>query len=302
MSKRFGLYGEPPRDLVAVPPTAMQFSPLMPGADRLEDVPAETLDGMVVLAPAGTIERNYVLALALRSLKPGAPLSVLAANNKGGARLTSELARFGVDAKTTSRRHHRLVTATRPADLVALDTAIADGAPQIAMPLGLWTQPGIFSWDRRDTGTELLLAHLPRFAGHGADFGCGIGLIAAKVLSRPSVAGLTLIDIDRRAIDAARRNISDARAQFHWADARQMRFPDKLDFVVSNPPFHFDGHENRGLGQTMLAAAASALRKGGAFWLVANRHLPYEAELERAFATWTERASASGFKVIEAIL
>ena len=37
---------------------------------------------MAILAPPGTIERRYVTALALRALAPGAPLTVLALQDK----------------------------------------------------------------------------------------------------------------------------------------------------------------------------------------------------------------------------
>jgi 16S rRNA (guanine1207-N2)-methyltransferase len=43
------------------------------------------------------------------------------------------------------------------------------------------------------------------------------------------------------------------------------------------------------------------LRRGGVCWLVANRHLPYEAVLASAFETATVREDAGGYKVIEAV-
>ena len=38
----------------------------------------------------GTLERRYALALILRALKPGAPLTALAPKEKGGSRLGKE--------------------------------------------------------------------------------------------------------------------------------------------------------------------------------------------------------------------
>jgi 16S rRNA (guanine1207-N2)-methyltransferase len=68
-----------------------------------------------------------------------------------------------------------------------------------------------------------------------------------------------------------------------------------------NPPFHDAGTEDKQLGQTFIRQAASLLRKGGTLWLVANRHLPYEALLTELFRTVTPRADQGGFKVIEAV-
>ena len=73
------------------------------------------------------------------------------------------------------------------------------------------------------------------------------------------------------------------------------------DFVVSNPPFHDGGAEDRRLGWAFIRKAAEMLRKGGVLWLVANRHLPYEAELNAAFARVRPVADQGGYKVFEAV-
>ena len=125
-----GVYGLPPADLAEVPREAIQFSPLMPGAAALEKQAEGSLDAMTVLAPPGTIERRYALALALRALKDGAPLTALAPNDRGGTRLRKELEVFGLDVNEASKRHHRIVTATRPSALTGIDEAIAAGAPR----------------------------------------------------------------------------------------------------------------------------------------------------------------------------
>jgi 16S rRNA (guanine1207-N2)-methyltransferase len=159
----------------------------------------------------------------------------------------------------------------------------------------------VFSWDRLDPGSALLLGHLPSLAGRGADLGCGVGVLARRILESQAVTALALVDIDRRAVDAARLNVADPRAAFAWDDVRRLGVvPEELDFVVTNPPFHDGGAEDRGLGLAFIAAAAAALRRGGTLWLVANRGLPYEAALEAAFARVQRHAEAGGYKVYEA--
>jgi 16S rRNA (guanine1207-N2)-methyltransferase len=74
-----------------------------------------------------------------------------------------------------------------------------------------------------------------------------------------------------------------------------------LDFVVTNPPFHDGGAEDKRLGQAFIRQAAGMLGKGGVLWLVANRHLPYEAELNAAFKRVRMAADAGGYKVFEAV-
>jgi 16S rRNA (guanine1207-N2)-methyltransferase len=293
-------YGAPPAALAEIPEGARQVSPLVPGATALESLTPQSLAAAVIAAPPGTIERRYVLALALRALKPGAPLTALAPKEKGGARLRKELEAFGCRVEEQGRQHQRICHVLRPEAPQALDAAIAQGGPQRSGASGLWTQPGVFSWDRGDPGTEALIAVLPQLSGEGADLGCGIGALAREVLRRAKVTRLHLVDIDRRAIEAARRNCDDARASFHWADVR--RGPDLagLDFVVMNPPFHDTGVEDRALGQAFIRRAWAMLRPGGALWLVANRHLPYEAVLAEHFARLTPHGEGGAFKIYEA--
>jgi 16S rRNA (guanine1207-N2)-methyltransferase len=291
------LYGLPPLELHPRARDEVQTSPLIPGSQTLEDLAPASLDDAVVLAPPGAVERRYVLALALRALKPGGALVAMAPKDKGGSRLRKELEGFGCPVEEAAKRHHRICHVERPADLEGMDQAIAEGAPRLGQ--GLWSQPGVFSWDRIDPGTAALLQTLPPLAGHGADLGCGVGVLAHRVLASPAVTRLHLIDVDRRAVACARRNVDDPRAEFAWADATA--FPlEGLDFVVMNPPFHEAGWEAKALGQRFIEAAHRALRKGGTLWMVANLHLPYEGVLEPLFARVERRDARGAYKVFEA--
>ncbi len=295
------VFGAPPPELADISPSPRQFSPLCPGGERLEDFAEGALDNLALLAPPGAIERRAVLALALRALKPGAPLLALAPKDKGGGRLAGDLAELGCACVETAKRHHRICAAQAGGNAEAIETAIRAGAPRFSEALGLWTQPGVFSWDRIDPGTALLASHLPEFSGRGADLGCGLGVLAHRILGSARVKSLVMVDIDRRATELCARNVADDRAQILWADVRVPPKTEPLDFVVMNPPFHDGGRENKGLGIAFIERAALMLRSGGACWLVANRHLPYEAALEEKFRSVIPIAEASGFKVIEAV-
>ena len=301
MSSTAGIYGSPPSALVDLPADAIQYSPLMPGASALEQQNEDGLSALTILAPPGTLERRYALALALRALAPGAAFTALAPNDKGGTRLRKELQAFGCDVEETARRHHRIVTGLRPDNLTGIDDALAAGGPRLETELGLWSQPGVFSWDRLDPGTAMLIEHLPALSGRGADFGCGIGVLAHAVLASAAVTELGLIDIDRRAIECAQHNVTDARARFLWADLRSPNAAlTDLDFVVMNAPFHDAGAEDKALAQSFVRRAAESLRKGGVCWLVANRHLPYEAILQPLFKRVERASETGGFKIYEA--
>ena len=295
------IYGAPPPELATPSADAIQVSPLVPGAQALEDLADATLARATLLAPPGTLERRFALAHALRALAPGGEIVALAPKDKGGSRLRKELESFGCPVEEAARRHHRICHAARPATPVGLDEAIAAGAPQVPPGLGLWSQPGVFSWDRLDPGSAVLLDHPASFAGRGADLGCGVGVLGQAVLASPTVTHVALIDIDARAAAAAQHNIADPRAVFLHADVRQP-VPDlvDLDFVIMNPPFHDGGHEDRSLGLAFIAAAARMLRKGGVCRLVANVALPYEAALIAHFTKVVPLGQKHGYKVYEA--
>lgn len=297
------LYGRPP--LVFDPPgAAAQTSPLIPGSTPLEDFAPGSVEEAMVYAPPGVLERRYVLALALRALKVGGRLDVMAPKDRGGSRLGKELSAFGLAFGETAKAHHRRCVVVGPEaspDLEkALEAAIAAGGPQQVAGLEAWSQPGVFAWDRIDAGSALLAAHLPPLKGAGADLGCGYGALATVVLRSPAVTSLRVVDLDRRAVEAARRNVTDPRVTFDWADARALEDSGDLDFVVMNPPFHDGGTEDRRLGQAFVRKAAGLLKKGGTLWLVANRHLPYEAELNAAFKRVRPVTDGGGYKLFEA--
>jgi 16S rRNA (guanine1207-N2)-methyltransferase len=295
-----GVYGQPNAELVASSADAVQLSPLIPLSRKLEEAVDGSFGTIAMLAPAGVVERRFALALALRALRLGGALTVLAPKDKGGARLAKELAAFGCAVDETARRHHRICRVVRPENPIGLDDAIAAGSPQIPPALGLWSQPGIFSWDRPDPGSTALIGNLPPLAGAGADLGCGVGLLARAVLRQVGVTTLTLIDIDRRAVEAASRNISDPRAVFLWGDVRhEAERLRGFDFAVMNPPFHDGGIEDRALGEAFIVRAAACLKAGGVCWLVANRHLPYEAALRSQFTRVRQVEQSGSYKIYE---
>jgi 16S rRNA (guanine1207-N2)-methyltransferase len=294
------LYGRPPA-VFDPPAEATQTSPLIPGSTALEEIAPGSVDLAVIHAPPGALERRAVLAHALRALKPGGRIDAIAPKDKGGSRLKKELESFGLAVLDEPKTHHRRCRASVDGPLTGLDEAIEAGALRQVHETGLWSRPGVFAWDRIDAGTLMLAVLLPPMKGAGADLGCGLGVLSEAVLTSPAVTRLTGIDLDRRAVEAARLNVPDPRATFDWADARTLPGSGDLDFVVMNPPFHDGGQEDRRLGQAFVRKAAEMLRKGGVLWMVANRHLPYEAELNEAFKRVRMVADTGGYKVFEAV-
>ncbi len=179
--------------------------------------------------------------------------------------------------------------------------AFADwAAPENQMVDGFHTAPGVFSADGIDPASALLLKSLP--TKHGtriADLGAGWGFLSAKLID-DTLRSLHLVEADHTALTCARANVTDPRAQFHWADATKWSAPEPLDMVIMNPPFHTSRSADPTLGQGFITSAARNLTRNGQLWMVANRHLPYEATLAEAFARVDEVAGDNRFKVFHA--
>lgn len=166
---------------------------------------------------------------------------------------------------------------------------------------GFVTAPGVFSADAVDPASKLLADTLPQKLGRQVtDLGAGWGYLSARILEREAIQDLYLVEADHRALECAKKNVTDPRAQFHWADVSRWQHPSMMDAVVMNPPFHTARAAEPELGKSFIAAAVGMLKPAGQLWLVANRHLPYEAALAACFTKVEEVAGDNRFKVLHA--
>ncbi len=245
-------------------------------------------------------EENFAnIARGWSLLEPGGTLVCAGSNEDGAASLEKHAGKaLGLEG-TLSKFHCRVFWLTKgekepPAywrGMIGLQP-VGDG----------WlSTPGIFSWDRIDGGSALLAQHLPPdLSGLVADFGCGWGYLARHML-QPSVTRIDLIDAEHLALDAARANVTDPRASFHWLDLTREPAPAAYDTIVCNPPFHTGRASTPALGQQVIEAAARALKRGGRFYMVANRGLPYEPMLKANFTSFETLTDNNKFRVSKAV-
>ncbi len=167
---------------------------------------------------------------------------------------------------------------------------------------GYFTAAGMFSPDAADAGSALLAGKIgDRLKGKGADLGAGWGWLARQALdSNAAITSLALYEAENTALACARQNITDPRAEFHWADVCTLTGPSDHDFVVMNPPFHQSRKAEPELGRQFIHTAARLLHAKGTLWMVANRQLAYEAALTAHFHTWEYLEQSPGFKCVRA--
>lgn len=167
---------------------------------------------------------------------------------------------------------------------------------------GWYTMPGMFSVEHIDPGSQLLVEHIPNVIfGKCADLGAGWGWLATKILQKyPKITSLDLIEAEKLALDCAKINLTDSRAEYKWEDVTKLEINASYDFIFTNPPFHQSRKTNLDLGRSFIAKSAQMLTPRGTLFLVANKQLPYETTLSQYFTSWKSLKETSQFKVIQA--
>lgn len=256
----------------------------------------------ILFFPKNIQEGKYELARLIQKTEKKMIL-VYAPNGEGGNRLAKIAEEAGIAGEVFSKAHHKLVATNishYKKDII--DRWLQEGALQYVDATGYWSQPGLFSWDEVDEATKLLLDNLPALEGTGADLGCGYGALSGPLLQLEAIKKLYAVDKDERAIVAYKKNAKGSHEAL-CLDIQKQSMPfTNLDFVVMNPPFHHASQKaDVALGIAFFTRAAEVLRAGGTLWAVANRHLPYEADIAKHFTKLEIVADKDGFKVIKAV-
>lgn len=259
--------------------------------------PEGTYDASIICLPRARAAGQGLVAQAVAHLAPGAQVIVDGQKTDGiDAMLRALRGRVQV-SDPLSKAHGKLFAFT------ALDAAQFDDwqARPHQIEGGFQTRPGVFSADGIDKASTLLAAALPaQMPKRVCDLGAGWGYLSSAVLERAGVEEVHLVEADHTALEAARVNITDPRARFHWADALRFTAEGRFDAIVMNPPFHTSRKGEPAIGAAFIAAAAGLLSPSGTLWLVANRHLPYEDALKARFRELEEIAGSPAFKIYRA--
>ena len=136
----------------------------------------------------------------------------------------------------------------------------------------LTTSNGIFSPERVDSGTQVLLANTPQAppGGHLLDLGCGWGPIALTLALQSPHATVWAVDVNSRALDLVRRNAESVGVTNINAVTPE-DVPADVSFmsIRSNPPIRVGKNELHG----MLGFWLPRLEPDSDAWLVVQRNL-----------------------------
>jgi len=169
----------------------------------------------------------------------------------------------------------------------------------------LTTANGVFSPDRIDLGTRVLLASTPAPPddGHLLDLGCGWGPISLTLALESPAATVWAVDVNERALQLVRRN-AERLGLTNINAVQPSDVPADLRFATiwSNPPIRVGKNELHG----MLEHWLPRLAPGSDAWLVVQRNLgsdSLQAWMQTALAddVSVQRVTSSkGYRVLRA--
>jgi 16S rRNA (guanine1207-N2)-methyltransferase len=254
------------------------------------------------------------LALAREVARPGGTVLIAGANDAGiRSAIGDARDALGLVAVEDYRRRSRVAHITVPPVPPAAPAWLAE--PGIAP--GTWgrfvvaeggidlvfeTLPGVFSADRLDEGTRLLLEHLDVPAGAAVlDAGCGAGVIGV-VAGRRGAGSVTMTDVSLLAVAAARRNagLAGTPAEVVAGDVYGGVAARRFDLIVSNPPFHQGKVVDYDMPHRLIAEASEHLTPGGRLVLVANAFLPYDRLMREHLGAVAVLGATRQFRVLAA--
>jgi len=166
------------------------------------------------------------------------------------------------------------------------------------------TAGGVFSPDRLDAGTAVLLANTPSppAGGDFLDLGCGWGPISLSLALDAPHATVWAVDVNERALDLVRRN-AEILGLDNVNAVRPEDVPAGVAFrtIRSNPPIRVGKNELHGMLETWIPR----LEEKSDAWLVVQRNLGSDSlqrwlgsTLPRGFSV-QRAATGRGYRVLK---
>lgn len=129
---------------------------------------------------------------------------------------------------------------------------------------------GVFSKEKLDFGTRLLLESLPMKEMNGdiLDLGCGYGVVSI-ILSKFVHANFDAVDVNRRALHLFEMNIKLNKVSdinFFESDCYE-KVNKKYDYIITNPPIR----AGKEVVYKMLRGAKDHLKEGGSLYFVMRK-------------------------------
>nr|WP_217365814.1 class I SAM-dependent methyltransferase [Brevibacillus parabrevis] len=166
------------------------------------------------------------------------------------------------------------------------------------------TDAGVFSRDRIDFGSVLLIENM-EIGSHARvlDVGCGYGPIGLTAATLADQGKVTMIDVNERAVDLARRNAERngiKNIEVRVSDVYSAVQGEQYDVILTNPPIR----AGKEIVHRIFTEGHELLVEGGEMWVVIQKKQGAPSALKKLQETYREVIEVDrekGYSIFRAI-
>ena len=251
---------------------------------------------------------EYLLQKVSRNISPGIPVIGLGMTRNIHSRAVELFEHYLGDVHTSlARKKARLVHGSTkgPVENIA-EYPVKYSVPEYKMEL--INHANGFSFGKIDYGTMFFLEHFPRFKNQPEkviDLGCGDGSLALLAAEKWPETPILCVDDSYLAVESAKENFKingyEGRSEFKVTDCLTGIPAKSADLILCNPPFHEYHAVSMGTVGRMFKDSYRVLKTGGSLFIVKNKHLGYQAYLEKLFGECKTIAGNKKYEILKAV-
>lgn len=271
----------------------------------------ETCHDLVIIAfPKSKAELTFTLAMIAHCINEKTKI-LLVGEKKGGIQSTPKLTKDLLIScqKIDAARHCLLFAGLFQPEKLSVVFNLQDWFKKYqitvdGVELTIASLPGVFSQQKLDVGTALLLNNLPEnMTGKVLDFGCGAGVISCFIGKKFSNTKMSLLDVSALALTSAQETLAlNGLTGQVFASNSLSDVSEQYQYVVSNPPFHQGVKTHYQASEEFLAGINERLSKQGSITIVANSFLRYQPIMQVHIGNTSVIAKDKGFTIYQAQL
>ncbi len=265
-------------------------------------------DLVIMQFPKSKAEYGFTLAMLAGVVSDDATI-IIVGENKGGVKSADKLAKNYLlfCNKVDAARHCLLYVGRFKTDIPAFKLEDFYHYYQISIgqrALKIAALPGVFSQNKLDVGTEVLLENLPeKISGKVLDFGCGAGVIAAYIGTLHPDTNLSLVDVSALALQSAETTLTINQLNGTFLASNSLsNVTEKYDVVISNPPFHQGVKTHYAATEQFLSNIKQHLTSNGTITIVANSFLKYPPIMEKTIGATKTLVVKKGFAIYQCLI
>ena len=168
---------------------------------------------------------------------------------------------------------------------ITFDSSLLPSADRDARTTTWYTYPGLFAGGTIDIMTSYLLNTIQEKLKKKdtfkkvLDFCSGSGAIAyayKNLIAKNNVDDIqiSLLDADSVALEAAKKNVDDAKNYYLSDGWKNIDEDEKFDLIISNPPVHIGNQNCFNIMYDLIKGSANHLQNNGELWVVCQSYIP----------------------------